>query len=59
MDKKVDRKENNYKKEKDLYTETIIKMMKNLGKRHLKKIVMNRVTIHEQQIVEMPKIIQC
>ena len=38
MDKKVDKKENNYKIEKDLYTETIIKMMKNMNEIEKKRI---------------------
>ena len=38
MDKKVDKKENNYKKEKDLYTETIIKMIKNMNEIEKKRI---------------------
>jgi len=38
MDKKVDKKENNYKKEKDLYIETIIKMMKNMNEIEKKRI---------------------
>ena len=57
MDKKVDKKENNYKKEKDLYTETIIKMMKNMNEIEKKRIYKFVSYVYNKKEVQEPGLI--